>query len=226
MLRSLPWVTLMIPFALGAVGPGAPAAPPAGRSLLLAAALEQRPGEAQKVWVFFRDKGTDTAAGVAAAGVAAAAVAAAEAALTPRARARRALRGDTRGVAFEDVPLVRAYADAVAARVTRVRHEVPWVNAMSVEATADQVAALEALPFVARVDIARGARKTSSAARRDDRTRRPRRPATTASARARSRPARPRPRRRPPPSTTAPRPDSSTRSTCPPSTRWACTGRA
>ncbi|PYQ55534.1 MAG: peptidase S8 [Acidobacteria bacterium] len=158
MLRSLPWVTLMIPFALGAVGPGAPAAPPAGRSLLLAAALEQRPGEAQKVWVFFRDKGTDTAAGVAAAGVAAAAVAAAEAALTPRARARRALRGDTRGVAFEDVPLVRAYADAVAARVTRVRHEVPWVNAMSVEATADQVAALEALPFVARVDLVRGYR--------------------------------------------------------------------
>jgi len=148
MRRALPSATVSLSLALGAVAPGAPAAPPAGRSLLLAAALQERPGETQKVWVFFRDKGTDAAA----------ARAGAQAALTPRARARRALRGDTRDVTFEDLPLLRAYADSVAARVTRVRHEVPWVNAMSVEATADQVAAVEALPFVDRVDLVRGYR--------------------------------------------------------------------
>jgi serine protease AprX len=98
--------------------------------------------------VYFRDKGTDTATGLAAA----------QAALTPRARARRALRADVPGVTLEDVPLVRAYVEAVAARVTRVRHEVPWVNAMSVEATAEQVGALETLPFVDRVDLVRGYR--------------------------------------------------------------------
>ena len=140
--------TAVVAVSMALLGAGAPSAGPAERTLLLAAALEERPGEAHKVWVFFRDKGTDTAAGLAAA----------ESALTLRARGRRALRGDTRGVAFEDVPLVRAYADAVAARVTRVRHEVPWVNAMSVEATAEQVAAIEALPFVARVDLVRGYR--------------------------------------------------------------------
>src|SRR5262249_5516225 len=138
----LPWMSLSIALALGPAAPGAPGGRAPGRSLLLAAALEAHPGATQKVWVLFRDKGTDTAS----------------TALSPRALARRALRGDVRGVTFEDRPLVRAYVEAVAARATRVRQEVPWLNAMSVEATADQVAALEALPFVAGVDLVRGYR--------------------------------------------------------------------
>jgi subtilisin family serine protease len=118
------------------------------RTTLLAAALRERPDAAQKVWVFFRDKGPEASARLDEA----------RATLTPRALARRALRGDTRGVTLEDVPLMRAYVDAVAARGTRVRHEVPWVNAMSIEATAEQIAAIEALPFVERVDLVRGYR--------------------------------------------------------------------
>lgn len=114
------------------------------RSALLAAALREHPGQAQKVWVFFRDKGPDPSARLG------------EVALSPRALARRALRGDTRRATADDVPLLPAYVSAVAARVARVRHEVAWVNAMSVEATAEQVAAVEALPFVARVDLVRG----------------------------------------------------------------------
>jgi subtilisin family serine protease len=101
----------------------------------------------RKVWVYFRDKGPDPAARRS------------EVSLSSRALARRALRGDLRTVSLEDVPLDRGYAAAVAARVARVRHEVSWLNAMSVEASAEQVAALEALPFVSRVEAVRGYRR-------------------------------------------------------------------
>ena len=117
------------------------------RTAAVAAALRDRPRATHKVWVFFRDKGPDAAARRG------------EVVLSPRALARRALRGQTRTVTVEDVALLPAYAAAVAARVTRVRHQVPWVNAMSVEANAEQVAAVEALPFVARVDLVRGYRR-------------------------------------------------------------------
>ena len=116
------------------------------RSAALAAALRERPGAAQKVWVFFRDKGPDPSARMG------------EQKLTTRARARRALRGSVRGVTFEDVPLEPSYVAQVTARVTRVRQQVAWVNAMSVEASADQIASIEQLPFVARIDLVRGYR--------------------------------------------------------------------
>src|SRR5437867_2587428 len=117
------------------------------RSSALAAALSERPSAAQKVWVFFRDKGPDPSARLG------------EVALSPRARARRALRGQTDRVTVEDVPLAPSYVDAVAARVGRVRQQVAWLNAMSVEASAAQVVDVEALPFVARVDLVRGYRR-------------------------------------------------------------------
>jgi subtilisin family serine protease len=120
------------------------------RSAALASALRARPGDTQKVWVFFRDKGPDPSARMG------------EIRLTTLAIARRARRGATRGVTVEDVPLLPAYASAVAASVTRVRQRVAWLNAMSVEATADQIEAIERLPFVAGVDVVRGYR------RRDD----------------------------------------------------------
>ncbi len=142
---------LLLSFALaiGAVASarfGVTAAADARRSPGLAAALRDRPRAALKVWVFFRDKGADPMARLG------------EAQLTTRALARRARRGTAAHGAFEDVPLARGYVDAVAARVTRVRHEVRWMNALSVEATGDQVAAVESLPFVARVDLVRGYR--------------------------------------------------------------------
>ncbi len=136
-----------------AMGRGSAASPPrAERTLLLDTALQRSDGRPEIVWVYFRDKGD-----------AASRLAEARAALTPRALARRALRGEVAAVTLEDVPLVRAYVDEVARRVVRVRQEVPWVNAVSVEATTEQVDALAALPFVARLDLVRRYR-----ARRDD----------------------------------------------------------
>jgi serine protease AprX len=107
----------------------------------------QSPAGTQKVWVYFRDKGADPDARRA------------EVTLSPRALARRALRGDLRTVGLEDVPLDRGYVAAVSGRVARVRHEVPWLNAMSVEASAEQIAGLASLPFVARVERVRGYRR-------------------------------------------------------------------
>jgi serine protease AprX len=125
------------------------------RSAALASALRDRPRAAHKVWVYFRDKGPDAGARLAAAG--------SQGVLSLRARDRRARRGTTRTVTIEDVPLHDAYVDAVAARAGRVRQKVAWLDAMSVEADAEQVAAIEALPFVSRVDVVRGYR-----ARRDE----------------------------------------------------------
>ena len=99
----------------------------------------------RKVWVYFRDKGPDPRLDTAA--------------LSARARARRALRGSTKGVTFEDVPLAASYVAEVASRVTRVRQQVAWLNAMSVEASADQIASIERLAFVARIDLVRGYRR-------------------------------------------------------------------
>ncbi len=95
----------------------------------------------ETVWVFFADKGL----------VAASTTSAAQSGLSPRALARRSLRGLARP-GYEDLPLVRSYLDAVRANVTRVRHELRWLNAVSVEATPAQLAALAELPFVAQID--------------------------------------------------------------------------
>jgi len=100
-----------------------------------------------KVWVYFRDKGPNATARME------------TLALSSRARARRALRGSTKGATFEDVPLAASYVAEVAGRVTRVRQQVAWLNAMSVEASADQIASLERLAFVARIDLVRGYRR-------------------------------------------------------------------
>jgi subtilisin family serine protease len=100
-------------------------------------------------WVFFTDKGDRAEARAAAA----------LAPMTPRAASRRRLRGAVAGATVEDLPLVAGYVDAVAASVGRVRQLSRWFNAVSVEATASQLEAVEALPFVARLDLVRRYRR-------------------------------------------------------------------
>ncbi len=80
--------------------------------------------------------------------------------MSDRARARRAVRGAaTAATAFEDRALAPAYVQRVAALVGRVRQQSRWLNAMSVEATPAEIAALEALSFVSRVDVVRRYRR-------------------------------------------------------------------
>src|SRR5258706_10790445 len=125
--RTCFWLRAMLASA-GRARPGVPRADPSPGSAALPAAPRESPSASHKVWVYFRDKGPDPAARLDAT------------ALSARARARRALRGSTRGVTFEDLPLVPSYVAQVTAGVTRVRQRVAWLNAMSVEASAEEVA--------------------------------------------------------------------------------------
>lgn len=131
-----------------AVSAQAPPPPPRKAS----AALESRFAGARRsdshaIWVFFRDKGEQRAAAVARA-------------VTPRALARRGLRGRGTGApGFEDLPLEEAYVRAVEARTLRLRQRLRWLNAVSAEATKEQIAELEALPFVKHLDVVRGFRR-------------------------------------------------------------------
>lgn len=124
-----------------------------GEPRKLGAALERRlllspTGQGHTVWIYFRDKGGAEPAR-----------AAAEASLSARALARRALRGDGAARTFEDLPLARAYVAAVEARALRLRHQLRWLNAVSAVATGEQLRALEALPFVERIEPVRGFRR-------------------------------------------------------------------
>lgn len=94
-------------------------------------------------WVFFTDKGLSSQADLDAALVRVAATA--DPYMVARRRARRTLPG-----LFDehDVPVVAGYVDAVKATGAHVRNTSKWVNAVSVSATADQMAAIKRLPFV------------------------------------------------------------------------------
>jgi serine protease AprX len=141
-------VTSLLALSL-AVGAPSPTTHAQGsvRSTAVTTALRESPRAVHKVWVFFRDKGPHAAARMN------------TIAISARAQARRALRGTTRGLTWEDVPLAPSYVAQVAASVPRVRQQVAWLNAMSVEASAEQIAAIEAMPFVARIDLVRGYRR-------------------------------------------------------------------
>jgi len=148
-MRRLPVLLLAILVAavlLGGLFPVS-AAPARTRGAALSAAFAARPDGVEKVWVYFRDKGPAPLSRVG------------EVRLSTRARARRARRGSGGAVTTDDVPVLPAYRDAVALRVSRVRQEVRWLNAVSVEATAAQVDAVLGLPFVAKVDVVRGYRR-------------------------------------------------------------------
>lgn len=120
------------------------------RSAWLDTAMRQaRASEPLAVWVYFADKGS--ASGGAAATMDPS---------TARARARRARRATpTATTAFEDRALAPHYVAEVGRRVARVRQESRWLNALSVEATPQQIEALSALSFVSRLDVVRRYRR-------------------------------------------------------------------
>ncbi len=106
------------------------------------------------IWVRFADKGLagpqlDRA------------LVAASAGLTAEARARRA-RADLGAGAVDqhDLPVAEAYVQAVAATGAHIRQRSRWLNAVSVAATADQIASLARLPFVTGVDQVAGSARS------------------------------------------------------------------
>src|SRR5262245_27516461 len=145
MLRGLALVAMVAQAAIGAAA-DRPAAPASER--LEAALASTGAGGTQAVWVFLRDR---------------AGAPPAVTGLSPRALSRRQVRGSGPLVTDADRPLSAAYVEQLTRDVTRVRHASRWLNAVSVDATPAQVAAVRALPFVEHVDlVARFGRRPES----------------------------------------------------------------
>ncbi|MEM6261807.1 MAG: S8 family serine peptidase [Bacteroidota bacterium] len=102
--------------------------------LLAAACLNTQAQD--RVWVFFSDKGTDVAEKLQQP----------EQFLSPEALERRYSLGI--GVDESDLPVATAYAQAVRANSQQLLLTSRWMNAAAVEASAEQISRIEALPFV------------------------------------------------------------------------------
>jgi len=111
------------------------------------------PGGLVPVWIFFNDKGVPP-----------------DAPLPPplslvsaRALRRRAavLPAD-RLVDETDLPVCAAYIDRVTPLVARVRQVSRWLNGISAEATAEQIAMLRTLPCIRTVDLLQRYRRTDT----------------------------------------------------------------
>jgi subtilisin family serine protease len=109
--------------------------------------------ESMPIWVFLTDKGVRSEADYAAAR------AEATARLTPAARARREVVSRGELVDYLDLPVRTDYVDMVVATGVQLRTVSRWLNAVSVDATPDELPRLTALPMVARLlPVARGRR--------------------------------------------------------------------
>ena len=106
-------------------------------------------GETQAAWVYFGDKGTGLLrkqADVAAR-------------LNARAYQRRVReRGIANLVDEHDLPLRGEYVREVSALAEKLRVKSRWLNAVSLEATAEALAEIARMPFVVRIDLVRRGR--------------------------------------------------------------------
>lgn len=108
--------------------------------------LEGNPDLKIKVWIYFTDKGFSTLSDYKQA------LEREKAKLTPKAAARRLkARGSENLVDYDDLPVFQPYIDQVLAAGCELRHTFRWFNAITVEATADQIRHIANLPFVARL---------------------------------------------------------------------------
>ena len=108
----------------------------------LLAAARRAPESESLAWVFFTDKGLGTR------GAYETAIREFQSRLGTKARTRRAALGAGLGADFRDLPVAPVYVDALLRAGFRVRRVSRWMNAVSVEAKAGNLAALSALPFV------------------------------------------------------------------------------
>lgn len=103
-------------------------------------------GSAEPVaaWIFFTDKGPDAVRKIQLT----------EQTLLPHARQRRLRnRPANRLTDIHDVPVYRVYLRRITGEGVRLRHKSRWLNAVSVDATADQLRRIESLSFVRKIDV-------------------------------------------------------------------------
>ena len=111
--------------------------------------------ETAKVWVMFADKGFESARAYDAA------IAEVERTSNPRTVARRQARRNRPGLFdWHDLPVNEAYIAGVTATGVEVHVTSRWLNAVSIRATAEQVAEISELPYVEIIQpVRRGVRR-------------------------------------------------------------------
>lgn len=113
---------------------------------------------ALKHWVFFADKGLSTPQQFEAA------MSNLEHTYLPRAIERRQLRRSAPGLFDQrDLPVNASYIAAIQSRGVAIHVQSRWLNAVSAYLSPDQVATIQALPFVTRVEPVRGGRRCEPA---------------------------------------------------------------
>lgn len=104
----------------------------------------QRSEQTVPAFIYFTDKGDNLAEKLAVA----------RKSLSAKALRRRVInRGEQNAVTVHDLPVAEDYVRSITPRVTKVRHQLKSLNAMSVEASPEVLAEISALPFVRRVDL-------------------------------------------------------------------------
>ena len=145
MTRRTIITTLFLLTALPCVVSAATKSPQLNNALLTAPTSATIP-----TWVFLKDKSVTPEA-----------LRAAETALTPHARARRERNlGAGHLVDAYDIPVDADVLEQVRATGANVRHVSRWLNAVSVDATPEQIANMTALRAVSRLDIVRTLRSS------------------------------------------------------------------
>lgn len=121
-------------------------APKGKLSAELRAFLEQMPpGEPAVVWVIFKDRGIGSP------GELERSLREREARFSPRVLQRRAKVMGERRVLPGDLPVNQEYVARVLSTGCRLRYRSSWINAISVEATAEMIEQVAALAFVERI---------------------------------------------------------------------------
>ncbi len=96
--------------------------------------------KAERVWVYFRDKGTSSRVGAKQQSLV----------LSSRVQQRRQKVGIS-GPTWYDIPVENSYIQAVVNTGAELRNQSKWLNAISVTATLEQMNQIRVLPFVKRV---------------------------------------------------------------------------
>ena len=105
----------------------------------------RQPERRVRVWAFFTDKGIATRAGYRRA------LDDLRGSLGERVKKRRRALGPDLGLDFRDLPVARAYRESLRRAGFHLRRTSRWLNAVSLETTADRLPELETFGFVRRV---------------------------------------------------------------------------
>ena len=113
--------------------------------------LASSPQDPVKVWVYFADHGESSAAELDAM--------LSRVTLSERARQRRLNRSRGPLVDVHDLPVNDRYVETLRRAGCRIKHASTYLNAVSAYATADQIRAIQELPFVRRIARVQTARR-------------------------------------------------------------------